>query len=68
MSIAPALVARARRIEAAMPGRRLSGEVCRVPLGETGGTLGAGSGSAVGKLYTSMEFDRAALATLCFII
>jgi hypothetical protein len=39
MGIAPALAARARKIEAAMPGRPASEESWRILLGETGGAI-----------------------------
>ena len=39
MGIAPALAARARRIEAAMPGRKVSHTAWRVLLGEEGGSI-----------------------------
>jgi hypothetical protein len=39
LGINPALAARARRIEAAMPGRRVTEQAWRVILGQEGGSL-----------------------------
>jgi hypothetical protein len=39
MGISPAMAARARRLEAAMPGRRVAEEAWEVLLGQRGGSL-----------------------------